>query len=142
MRQGGSRCAFRSGAGWLVASAAGLTLAGLTCAPGARAEGCDLARGSRVFVKCEPCHTAEAGGPHRVGPNLHGVIGRRAGTAEGYEYSQAFRAAGFDWDREKLDRYLEDPAAFVGSNWMPFAGLKREADRRAVICYLEETTRE
>ena len=78
-----------------------------------------------------------AGGPHVVGPNLHGVIGRKAGTAAGFNYSHAFREAGFVWDREKLDRYLEDPAAFVGSNWMPFAGLKKREDRQAVICYVE-----
>jgi cytochrome c len=104
---------------------------------GNRAPECDPERGQRVFVKCQPCHSAEAGGPHIVGPNLHGVIGRKAGTADGFNYSQAFRDADFVWDRDKLDRYLQDPAAFVNSNWMPFTGLKRPEDRHAVICHLE-----
>jgi cytochrome c len=117
-------------------------LAGWAYAAAEDATDCDVARGRRVFVKCQPCHTAEAGRAHGVGPNLYGVLGRPAGTADGYRYSHAFQGAGFEWDREKLDRYLQDPAAFVASNWMPFTGLKRGEDRRAVICYLEEVTRE
>ena len=117
---------------------------GADSAPGSPGEAgaCDLAEGLRVFVKCMPCHSAEPGGPHIVGPNLHGVIGRPAGTARGFFYSEAFAAASFTWDAEKLDRYLEDPAAFVGSNWMPFTGLKRGEDRSAVICYLEDRASE
>jgi cytochrome c len=101
------------------------------------APGCDLTRGGRVFAKCQICHSAEAGGPHIVGPNLYAVLGRRAGTAQGYMYSEAFRGADFIWSREKLDQYLEDPGKFVERNWMPFTGLKNPEDREAVICYLE-----
>jgi cytochrome c len=101
------------------------------------APGCDPTRGERVFAKCRICHSAEAGGPHIVGPNLYAVLGRRAGTAEGFRYSEAFDGADFTWDREKLDRYLEDPGKFVERNWMPFTGLKNPGDRQAVICYLE-----
>jgi cytochrome c len=101
------------------------------------ASGCDLTRGARVFAKCQICHSAEAGGPHIVGPNLYALLGRRAGTAAGFHYSEAFDGADFTWSREKLDRYLQDPASFVERNWMPFTGLKNPEDRRAVICYLE-----
>lgn len=124
-------------AGWLAAALAGAAWVALVSFAADEAGVCDQARGQQVFVKCQPCHTAEVGGPHVVGPNLHGVIGRRAGTAPGFTYSQAFRAADFTWDREKLDRYLDDPAAFVDSNWMPFTGLKRSEDRRDIICFLE-----
>jgi cytochrome c len=128
--------------GWSAAALAGAVLAALVSSAGENAPVCDQARGRQVFVKCQPCHNAEAGGPHVVGPNLHGVIGRKAGTAAGYNYSHAFREAEFTWDREKLDRYLEDPAAFVDSNWMPFTGLKRSEDRQAIICFLEDQASE
>lgn len=129
-------------AGWLVAGLGGVAFAALVSTAGDDARVCDHARGEQVFMKCQPCHTAVAGGPHIVGPNLHGVIGRKAGTASGFNYSHAFREAGFTWDRAKLDQYLEDPAAFVGSNWMPFAGLKRSEDRQDIICFLEEQSSE
>jgi cytochrome c len=121
----------------IIALIGGGTLAALLAAADEPAIGCDPEKARNVFMKCQPCHSAEAGGPHVVGPNLHGVIGRKAGTAAGFSYSHAFREADFTWDRGRLDRYLEDPAAFVGSNWMPFTGLKRPQDRQAVICYLE-----
>jgi len=105
----------------------------------ASASACDLTRGERVFAKCRICHSAEAGGPHIVGPNLYAVLGRRAGSAAGFKYSEPFRGADFTWDRQKLDQYLEDPAKFVERNWMPFTGLKNPEDRQAVICILEDS---
>jgi cytochrome c2 len=128
--------------GWLAAALAGAAAAALVSTAGESSRVCDEAKGRQVFVKCQPCHSAETGGPHVVGPNLHGVIGRKAGTAAGYNYSHAFREADFTWDREKLDRYLADPAAFVDSNWMPFTGLKRSEDRQAIICFLEDQASE
>jgi cytochrome c2 len=127
---------------WLIALAGWVALATPSVSANDPAPSCDLEKGSNVFIKCQPCHSAEAGGPHIVGPNLHGVLGRKAGTAAGYNYSHAFQGADFVWDREKLDRYLTDPAAFVESNWMPFTGLKRPEDRQAVICHLENTGNE
>jgi len=127
---------------WLAAALAGAAFAAIVSAAGEEGRVCDPERGQQVFFKCQPCHSAEAGGPHIVGPNLHGVIGRKAGTAAGYNYSQAFREAAFVWDREKLDQYLTDPAAFVDSNWMPFTGLKRTDDRQAIICFLEDKASE
>jgi len=123
---------------WLAAALVGTASAVLVSTADDEKRVCDQVRGRQVFVKCQPCHSAEAGGPHIVGPNLHGVLGRKAGTASGFTYSHAFRKAEFIWDREKLDQYLTDPAAFVDSNWMPFTGLKRSEDRRDLICFLEE----
>lgn len=122
----------------LAAALAGAAFAAIVSAAGEGARVCDPERGRQVFFKCQPCHSAEVGGPHIVGPNLYGVIGRQAGSAAGYNYSYAFREAAFVWDREKLDQYLTDPAEFVNSNWMPFTGLKRGEDRQAIICFLED----
>jgi len=122
--------------GVLALIAAGALIA-LVAAADDPTAGCNARRGRNVFMKCQPCHSAKAGGPHVVGPNLYGVIGRKAGTAPGYKYSGVFRQVNFTWERVNLDLYLQDPARFVGDNWMPFAGLKRAEDRQAVICYLE-----
>ena len=124
---------------WLVALVSWVALATPGLLADDPAPGCKVEKGRNVFMKCQPCHSAEEGGPHIVGPNLNGVIGRKAGTAAGFNYSHAFKGADFTWDREKLDQYLEEPAKFVESNWMPFTGLKRPEDRQAVICHLENS---
>lgn len=82
-------------------------------ATAASAEG-DPAAGEKAFRQCGACHTLD--GSHRVGPSLQGVIGRTAGTAEGFRYSEAYVAAGeagVVWDAETIFTYLEDPNAFL-----------------------------
>ncbi len=104
------------------------------------AEG-DADKGKTVFRKCQVCHTADEGGRNKVGPALHGVFGRTAGTVEKFRYSKAMKASGLVWDDGTLDKYLTKPRAFVPKTRMAFPGLKNEADRADVIAYLKQTTR-
>ncbi|MEQ9640949.1 MAG: cytochrome c family protein [Alphaproteobacteria bacterium] len=97
----------------------------------------DAALGEKVFRKCKACHTLENGGKHKIGPNLHGLIGRISGTAKGYKYSKAMKAAGIVWTEANLAAYLAGPKTFVPGNKMPFPGLKKAEDRANVIAYLK-----
>lgn len=104
------------------------------------AEG-DAAKGEKVFKKCKACHTVKQGGKHRVGPNLHGVIGRKAGTTEGFKkFSKGLKSAGFTWDEKTLDEYLTSPKKMIKGSRMAFPGLKKAKDRADVIAYLMKET--
>lgn len=96
--------------------------------------------GRRVFAQCRSCHTIDAGGGNRVGPNLHGVFGREIGTAEGFTYSQPVQEASFVWDADQLDHWLANPQTFLPGNRMAFAGVRDETQRRDVIAYLMAET--
>jgi cytochrome c len=96
----------------------------------------DVAAGEKVFRKCKACHTLEEG-KNRVGPSLHGVIGRQAGTLEGYKYSSAMKDSGITWNDDTLAKYLHDPKAMVPKTKMTFPGLKKEEDIKDVIAYIE-----
>lgn len=113
--------------------AMGVTLA---AAGAARAEG-DPAKGKTVFSKCMACHNADKD-QNKVGPTLHGVIGRKAGSVAGFNYSDAMKNSGITWDDASLHEYLENPKGKVAGNKMAFPGLPKPDDRDNVIAYLKE----
>jgi cytochrome c len=92
--------------------------------------------GKRVFAQCRSCHTIEAGAPSRVGPNLHGVFGRKIATAPNFSYSPATQGADFVWDAAQLEQWLANPQTFLPGNRMAFAGVRNPEQRRDVIAYL------
>ncbi|CAN5190118.1 cytochrome c family protein [soil metagenome] len=96
----------------------------------------DLENGGAVFARCRSCHTIVPGAANMTGPNLYGVIGRVAGTHEGFNYSPALKAAGFTWDGDKVEHWLENPRTFLPGNKMTFPGLPDETDRRDVVAFL------
>jgi cytochrome c len=110
---------------------------GLALAPAAQAQ--DAAAGQRVFNQCRACHTINEGGRNGVGPNLHGVVGRRAASIEGFRYSASMRTVaegGLSWTPENLDRYLTNPKDLVPQGSMAFAGLRNEQQRKDLIAWL------
>lgn len=120
----------------MIAATAALLAAG----PGAATAADSGADGARLFNQCRACHTLEPG-KTLIGPSLHRVIGRKAGSLEGFSYSQAMRQTGVVWDEATLDAFLGDPRGFVPGTKMAFPGLKRAADRAAVIAYLKAHAR-
>ena len=118
-----------------------LTVALGAVAGGAAAqEAGDVEAGEKVFRKCMACHSVEEG-QNRVGPSLHGIVGRDVASVEDYSYSDAMLAwgEGKTWDAELLSTYLEDPRGVVEGTKMIFAGLDDEEDRQNVIAYLDAT---
>jgi cytochrome c len=120
---------------------AGIGIALLSAAAPAAAQ--DAAAGQRVYNQCRACHTIEAGGRNGVGPNLHGVFGRKAGSVEGFRYSQnmlELAAGGLTWTEENLDKYLANPKSLVPRGSMAFAGLRDQQQRKDVIAFLKQNS--
>ena len=95
----------------------------------------DAKEGESVFKKCKACH--DTAGKNKVGPALNGVVGRKAGAVEGFNYSDAMKNSGKTWDDATLDAYLADPKGYIPGNKMVFVGIKDEADRKNLIAYLK-----
>lgn len=98
----------------------------------------DAAKGARVFQQCKACHAVEKGVKNGVGPNLSGLFGRKAGTVEGFGYSEAMKGAGFAWDEARIAQYVKNPKKFLPGNKMAFVGLKRQDQIDDLIAYLKE----
>ena len=115
----------------------GLAIAVAMCAStSAMAEAAgDANAGEQVFARCVVCHSAKAG-ENKIGPSLAGVFGRKSGTAPGYNYSPALKAAGITWDEQEIDKYLTNPAADVHGTKM-IISVPSPQDRQNVIAYLK-----
>ena len=102
--------------------------------------GGDAVRGKKVFNKCKACHSIKAR-KHKIGPSLAGVIGRKAGTAEGFKRYKGLKGADWTWDEATLDEYLTNPKLFVKSRNKRKSSmilkLKKKRDRDNVIAYLK-----
>ncbi|GJD61075.1 c-type cytochrome [Methylobacterium frigidaeris] len=94
----------------------------------------DAAAGEKAFAPCKACH---AFGKNGVGPDLKGVIGRKAGTHEGYNYSAAMKNSGLTWDESTFRDYIHDPKAKVPGTKMIYAGMKDDKKVSDLIAYLE-----
>jgi cytochrome c len=96
----------------------------------------DVAKGEQVFAKCQTCHTINAGGADGVGPNLHGVLGKKHGHIAGFAYSDALLAVPGNWDWEGLDKWLASPKKYAPGNKMAFPGISNPEERASLLLYL------
>jgi cytochrome c len=86
---------------------------------------------------CRTCHSWKEG-DNRLGPNLHGIIGRKAGAAAGFSYSEAMKSSGITWDESSLDKFITNPNAFIPNNNMkPFSGIGDAETRTQIIDFLK-----
>ena len=100
------------------------------------ASGDIVAAGKAAFAACAACHSVEAGAPSGIGPNLHAVVGREAGSLAGFGYSDAMEAANFAWDEARLTAFLGDPNGVVPGTSMVAGAVSDPERRAAIVAYL------
>jgi cytochrome c len=124
----------------LHASLTALALAGLVLgAPGtAAAQDGNAEEGAEVFKKCRACHDVGPDAKNKVGPLLNGLEGRKSGTIEGYNYTEANKNSGITWDETVFAEYIKDPRAKIPGTKMAFAGIKSENEIKNLWAYLKQ----
>lgn len=98
----------------------------------------DVTEGEEVFKKCRACHQVGDGARNVVGPRLNGLFGRKSGSIEGFNYSEANKSSGITWDEAVFAKYIADPRAAMPGNKMAFAGLKDEKDVKDLTAFLKQ----
>jgi cytochrome c len=115
---------------------AAIALAASTAAASAQ----DVAAGEQSFKKCLPCHSVGEGAKNKVGPELNGLDGRKAGSADGFNYTEANKNSGLTWDESVFKEYIKDPRAKIPGTKMVFAGIKNEQEVNDLWAYLKQFT--
>ncbi|MEC3911422.1 c-type cytochrome [Sphingobium sp. CR2-8] len=118
-----------------------LMAATVSAAPAMAAPSPDAAKGKMLFLQCTACHSVAKGAPNKVGPNLNGLFGAKAGSRAGFAFSPALAKAGFAWDEKRLDAFIAKPQAVVPGNRMAFGGVANADSRRAIIAYLRDAAK-
>ena len=113
---------------------AAIALAASTAAASAQ----DVAAGEQSFKKCLPCHSVGPGAKNKVGPELNGLDGRKAGIAEGFNYTEANKNSGLTWNESVFKEYIKDPRAKIPGTKMVFAGIKNEQEVNDLWAYLKQ----
>ena len=108
------------------------------CVTMAPAMAADPVAGEKAFAVCKACHRVGEAAKNTVGPTLNGVVGRPAGTVEGFKYSDAMANSGLTWDEATLTEYLKNPKAKVPGTKMAFAGVKDDAKNADIVAYLKQ----
>lgn len=98
----------------------------------------DLAAGEQSFRKCLPCHSVGEDAKHKIGPLLNGLEGRKSGTIDGYNYSEANKKAEIAWSEESFKEYIQNPMARIPGTKMAFAGIKNETEIASLWAYLKQ----
>ncbi len=118
-----------SGSGEAQTAAGALSFASLLSAA-------SVESGANQARKCVACHSFDAGGANKIGPNLHDIVGREVASHEGFAYSNALKEYAGVWDYERLSCFIENPRTCVPGNKMSFAGVKNDKERAEIIAYL------
>jgi cytochrome c len=98
----------------------------------------DVAAGEQSFKKCLPCHSVGEGAKNKVGPELNGLDGRKAGNAETFNYTEANKNSGITWSESTFKEYIKDPRAKISGTKMVFAGIKNEEEVNNLWAYLKQ----
>lgn len=102
----------------------------------------DIDRGSKLYLQCRACHSLKENEPHTIGPNLFNLVGSKAGSRDGYVYSEALLNSEIVWTIENLNLWLEKPYVIAPGNKMVFSGMRKQEDRDDLIAFLYDQTSE